>query len=91
MTAKEVAEYLTNECNPDAIVLMDVEASALYEEVSSIGEFSPTQREFLNTTHAQRWIAWRGYAGMCDPDHRESCSVSMNHSPQSYPSPACGG
>ena len=33
MTAKEVAEYLTNECNPDAIVLMDVEASALYEEV----------------------------------------------------------
>ena len=52
MTAKEVTEYLTNECNPDAIVLMDVEASALYEEVSSIGELSPTQREFLNAHHA---------------------------------------
>ena len=52
MTAKEVAEYLTTECNPDAIVLMDVEASALYEEVSSIGELAPTQREFLNINHA---------------------------------------
>ena len=52
MTAKEVAEYLTTKCDPETIVLIDIEGSPLYEEVFEIGELSPAQRNFLNAHHA---------------------------------------
>ena len=74
MTAKELREALSHDIPDDARVVIDVELSPLYENITSIGELSPTQRELVNGDD-EVVIALRG----AKSDFMATSPVNENH------------